>query len=104
MLGPAHPDVALSHMNSAMLAAASDDHRTALTHYDAVLEVAEQIVGLDDPGLCRVYLPRARSHLAVGDPVRAVADLRLAATKADVAGYPQVAEQARALLADIADR
>lgn len=103
-LGPAHPDVALSHMNLAMLAASSGDHGTALTHFDTVLEVAEQVVGLEDPGLCRVYLPRARTHLALGHTDAAITDLRLAATKADLAGYPSIAEQARTLLDQVLDQ
>ena len=64
-----------------------------------MLEVAEQVVGLEDPGLCRVYLPRARTHLALGNTEAAVSDLRVAATKADLAGYDAIAEQARTLLA-----
>jgi len=103
-LGPAHPDVALSHMNLALLAASSGDHPTALAHFDTVLGVAEQVVGLEDPGLCRVYLPRAQSHLALGHIDAAIADLELAATKAEQTGYAAIAEQARGLLTELRTR
>lgn len=100
-LGPAHPDVAMTQMNLAMLCEQEGDLAGARDHLDQVLRVALQVVGPDDPGLMRVYLPRARVLAQLGDAPRAVADAQRALALADAAGNARVAAHARTLLAEL---
>ncbi|HWB74291.1 MAG TPA: serine/threonine-protein kinase [Nannocystaceae bacterium] len=97
-LGPAHPDVAASHMNLAMQCEREGDREGALQHYDRVLAVAEQIVGADEPGLARVYLPRAELLVALGESERARADLQRAIDLTADGQLPDVSARARAAL------
>jgi serine/threonine protein kinase len=97
-LGAAHPDVAASHMNLAMQCEREGDLAAALDHYDRVLVVAAQIVGADDPGLARVYLPRGELLAALGENARARADLSRAIELAARGDLPRVAAKAEAVL------
>ncbi|MEM6992191.1 MAG: serine/threonine-protein kinase [Myxococcota bacterium] len=99
-LGPAHPDVAMSEMNLGLVSMQAGDPRGAVSHFDAVLAVAMQIVGPDDVGLCRVYLPRARARALLDDRPGARADAEQALRLALAGEFDGVAEQARAMLAD----
>lgn len=68
-----------------MVAAASGDHKTAITHYQAILA--------DDPGQTRVRLELGRSMLAVGRPQSADRQFKMA--QQDVELPPEVARTIR---------
>ena len=96
--GPAHPDVAMSQMNIALTLVELGEHGAALAAFDEVIATATQVAGADEPGLARVWLPRARAALAHGDLQAARADAERALALAERGAGPDLAAQARAFL------
>lgn len=94
-----HGDRAFAVHNLGLVAAALNDHRAALGHYETAARWYADTVGETAAPAIRLHLDRARSHAALGQTSSARAHAARALAAATAAPIPWIADDARALLA-----
>jgi tetratricopeptide (TPR) repeat protein len=94
-----HGDRAFAMHNLGLVAAAANDHRTALEHFEIAAGWYATTIGDTSAPAIRLHLDRARAHAALGHTAASRTAAARALDAATKMSIPWIADDARALLA-----